>query len=167
VAPKPESFPRRNRLISVLSPGALVVEAAKRSGSLITARLAAEQGHKVFAISGSIHNPTAKGCHALIRQGANLVESADDLLEEIARQIELEASPASPPGEPAEPDLDKDYQRLLNSLGYDPIPVDEFVERSGLTVDAVSSMLLLLELKGLVAAATGGFYSRLTSEPTR
>lgn len=165
--PKPENFPRRNRLISGLSLGVLVVEAARRSGSLITARFAAEQGREVFAMPGSIHNPTAKGCHYLIRQGAKLVESAHDILEEIAGQIELNLPPAPPSGEPAEPELDKDYQRLLDSLGYDLTPVDEIVEHSGLTVDAVSSMLLLLELKGLVAAGTGGLYSRLTPGTTR
>lgn len=161
VPPRPEHFPRRNRLISGLSLGVLVVEAARHSGSLITARFAAEQGREVFAIPGSIHNPTVRGCHHLIRQGAKLVESADDILEEIARQIDLKALPATPAGEPAEIELDKEYQHLLDCLGYDPTPADEIVERSGLTVDIVSSMLLILELKGLVAAGVGGLYVRL------
>jgi len=153
-------------LISGLGLGVLVVEAARRSGSLITARLAAEQGREVFAIPGSIHSPNAKGCHYLIRQGAKLVESADDILEEIADQIDLKA-PSGPAGEPVEIALDKEHRLLLDCLGYDPTSVDELVERSGLTADTVSSMLLILELKGLVAAGSGGLYVRLTPGTTR
>jgi DNA processing protein len=165
--PKAEHFPRRNRLISGLSLGVLVVEAARRSGSLITARFAAEQGREVFAIPGSIQNPLAKGCHQLIRLGAKLVETADDILEEIAKQIELKRPSMPAAGEPAEIVLDKEYQLLLDYLGYDPTPVDELVERSGLTVDSVSSMLLILELKGLVAAGAGGLYVRLAPGNTQ
>jgi DNA processing protein len=166
VPPKAEHFPRRNRLISGLSLGVLVVEAARRSGSLITARCAAEQGREVFAIPGSIHNPAARGCHHLIRQGAKLVETADDILEEIANQIELPSRRAGPRSEPIGVELDDAYSDLLDSLGYDPIPVDEIIERSGLTADTVSSMLTILELKGLVAAA-GGLYMRLTPGMTQ
>lgn len=161
-----EHFPRRNRLISGLSLGTLVVEAAVQSGSLITARLAAEQGREVFAIPGSIHNPLAKGCHGLIRQGAKLVETAGDILEELGAlaqatleqetQVETEASVATV-------QLDPDYQRLLDALGSGPAPIDLLVERCGLTADAVSSMLLILELQGSVAVAPGGLYSRLNS----
>lgn len=164
--PRPENFPRRNRLISGLSLGVLVVEATRRSGSLITARCAAEQGREVFAIPGSIHNPAAKGCHHLIRQGAKLVESVDDILEEIAGQIELKSWLKAPTSEPVEIELDKQCRLLLDCLGYDPLPVDAVVERSGLTADTVSSMLLMLELKGLVAAF-GGLYTRLTPGTSR
>lgn len=165
IPPKAEHFPRRNRLISGLSLGVLVVEAARRSGSLITAGCAAEQGREVFAIPGSIHNPAAKGCHHLIRQGAKLVETADDILEEIARQIDP-CPPLKPHTEPAPIKLDKEYLALLDSLDYDPISIDEIIERCGLTADIVSSMLIVLELKGLVAAA-GGLYMRLTPGTTQ
>ncbi len=166
VRPTPENFPRRNRLISGLSLGVLVVEAARQSGSLITARLAAEQGREVFAIPGSIHNPLAKGCHQLIQSGAKLVESPEDILEELAELVELQASPAPAATEPAEVELDKAYRQLLDCLGFEPTSVDELVERSGLTADAVSSMLPLLELKGLIAAEFGGLYTRLTPGTT-
>jgi len=159
VAPRAEHFPRRNRLISGLSLGVLVVEAARRSGSLITAGYAAEQSREVFAIPGSIHNPVARGCHQLIRQGATLVESAYDILEEIASQIEPYSRP-NPHTEPAPVKLDKEDLALLDSLGYDPISMDELIERSGLTADKVSSMLIALELKGLIAAERG-LYMRL------
>jgi len=154
-------FPRRNRIISGLAIGTLVVEAARESGSLITARLAMEQGREVFAIPGSIHNPLARGCHRLIRDGAKLVETAADILEELGALARVASSP--PPAEPvpAPPALDGDYQRLLEQLGTEPAAVDSLVERCGLTAEAVSSMLLILELQGLVAAAPGGLYSRL------
>jgi DNA processing protein len=162
-----ENFPRRNRIISGLSMGTLVVEAAVRSGSLITARFAAEQGREVFAIPGSIHNPMARGCHSLIRQGAKLVETAADILEELGALVQLtlednvqnRREPSSAPAQ-----LDEDYRRLLEYLGHELVSVDSLVERCGLTAEAVSSMLLILELQGLVAAAPGGLYSRLKSE---
>ena len=147
-----------------------IVEAAVASGSLITARLAGEQGREVFAIPGSIHNPMARGCHQLIRQGAKLVEAAGDILEELAPQLRLELQPDSA-GEPAtaaapgEPD-DPEYRLLLNSMAFAPTSVDAIVERTGLTPDAVSSMLLMLELQGQVEAAPGGQYSRVNKRAT-
>lgn len=160
--PVAENFPRRNRIISGLALGTLVVEAAARSGSLITARYAAEQGREVFAIPGSIHNAMAKGCHRLIRQGAKLVETAADILEELgalAAAAAIEEGASSLPQRPVI-DMDEDYQRLLSHLGQEPVSVDLLVARSGLTAEAVSSMLLILELQGLVAAIPGGLYSR-------
>jgi DNA processing protein len=163
--PKAENFPRRNRLISGLSLGTLVIEAAIRSGSLITARMAMEQGREVFAIPGSIHNPLARGCHKLIREGAKLVETATDILEELGalagvqQPIVENTSPAT--SEPQE--LDKDYQCLLENLGYDPIQIDVLIERCGLTADVVSSMLLLLELQGQVESLPGGRYVQIGS----
>lgn len=153
-----EHFPRRNRIISGLSLGTLVVEAALKSGSLITARLAAEQGREVFAIPGSIHNPLARGCHRLIREGAKLVEQARDILEE------LDLRPVGPPVAPDPPpdvELDAEYHHLLMCMGYDPVPIDTLVQRSGLTTEAVSSMLLVLELRNLVASLDGGRYERI------
>ena len=166
-----ENFPRRNRIISGLSVGTLVVEAAPRSGSLITARLTLEQGREVFAIPGSIHNPQARGCHGLIRQGAKLVESAQDIIEELGALLGgLEAAEfASETNQiPASQRLeDPDYQTLLTALGYDPVSIDELIARSGLTAEAVSSMLLLLELDGHVSSAPGGRYSRTDTQASR
>jgi len=161
-APRREHFPQRNRLISGLSLGTLVIEAAKRSGSLITARLAGEQGREVFAIPGSIHSPLARGCHQLIRQGARLVESVDDILNELAPLIDhvMQNNTASQSETPAA-DRDADYQSLLNVLGFDPANADELVEKSGLTIEQVSSMLLILELEGEVESLHGGRFSRL------
>jgi len=153
--PRAGNFPRRNRIISGLSLGTLVVEAAVRSGSLITARVAVEQGREVFAIPGSIHNPLARGCHQLIRDGAKLVETAADILEELAPQLQTALAETAPPA--ADPELDETHHQLLAAVGYEPTPVDRLVERSGLTAEAVSSMLLLLELKGYVASAAGGY----------
>ena len=157
-------FPRRNRIISGLSLGVLVVEAALGSGSLITARLAGEQGREVFAIPGSIHNPLARGCHQLIREGARLVERAQDLFEELAPQLQAclrpLATPEAPSAEPAPTSVDDDYGRLLDAMGYDPVSPDELVARTGLPPEAVSSMLLLLELEGRVSAVPGGRFVR-------
>ncbi|MCK9530291.1 MAG: DNA-processing protein DprA [Gammaproteobacteria bacterium] len=158
--PLPHHFPRRNRIISGLSAGTLVVEAALGSGSLITARTAVEQGREVFAIPGSIHNPLARGCHRLIREGAKLVETAADVLEELAPQ--LRAALAQPEAADRTPavELDPAACRLLESLDQAPTSVDLLVERSGLTAETVSSMLLVLELQGYVAAVNGGHYIR-------
>jgi DNA processing protein len=166
-----ENFPRRNRIISGLSLGTLVVEAAPQSGSLITARLAIEQGREVFAIPGSIHNPQARGCHALIRQGAKLVESAQDIIEELGAllgSLEAVAEPTATPAEPASNRLhDPDYRNLFDALGYDPVSIDELITRTGLTAETVSSMLLLLELEGHVSSAPGGRYSRTDTPASR
>jgi DNA processing protein len=161
--PLPANFPRRNRIISGLSVGTLVVEAAQRSGSLITARMAGEHGREVFAIPGSIHNPLARGCHALIRQGAKLVEHTSDVLEELAPLLAglnaaCEVNCNSHKNERSK--LDDEYHSLLDSMGFDPVAVDQLIERSGLTADVVSSMLLLLELEGYVSSAPGGRYCR-------
>ncbi|HXF07352.1 MAG TPA: DNA-processing protein DprA [Candidatus Acidoferrales bacterium] len=158
----PAHFPRRNRIISGLTLGTLVVEAALRSGSLITARLAAEQGREVFAIPGSIDNPLARGCHALIRQGAKLVESAADILEELPAQIttpRADQTGEAPPN--PGPSLDPETQTLLDALGHAPASLDELVERAGLTPQTLSSMLLSMELQGLVEILPGGRYGRL------
>jgi DNA processing protein len=165
--PLKQHFPRRNRIISGLSIGTLVVEAALQSGSLITARLAAEQGREVFAIPGSIHNPMARGCHRLIRQGAKLVETADDIFAELGALLHGLRSQAR--GEATEaaadsgPMLDKDYEILLDALGFAPAAIDTLVERTGLAADVVASMLLILELDGRVAQQAGGLYSRRLS----
>ncbi len=164
--PIPGNFPRRNRIISGMSLGTLVVEATQRSGSLITARLAGEQGREVFAIPGSIHNPQARGCHALIRQGAKLVETAADVLEElgpIAHSIPATTEESAAPD--AKSTLDADYQTLLDYLDFAPTSIDALVTRSGLTVETVSSMLLLLELQGYVSSAAGGLYTRAWPAP--
>jgi DNA processing protein len=153
--PLPGNFPRRNRIISGLSLGTLVVEAALRSGSLITARYAVEQGREVFAIPGSIHNPLARGCHQLIRQGAKLVEGARDILEELAPQLNAILAEPEPPEPSTGPD--GEHRMLLACMGDGTSSVDQLVERSGLTADAVSSMLLLLELQGYVVSTAGGY----------
>lgn len=161
--PDKSLFPQRNRLISGLSLGTLVIEAARRSGSLITARHAGEQGREVFALPGSIHNPLARGCHQLIRQGAKLVETADDIVVELAPLVShlLQSSLESTTKE-ARPGTDSAEYRLLgNCLGHDPVGIDELVENSGLTTEQVSSMLLLLELEGVVESLPGGRYSLL------
>ncbi len=166
-------FPRRNRLISGLASGVLVVEASVKSGSLITARLAGEQGRDVFAIPGSIHNPLARGCHRLIREGAKLVETGQDVLEELAptlrRQLEVttlamvgavdDNTTDSAAEEPA-PARDPDQQRILDLVGHDPQPAKTLIEASGLTADEVSSILLMLELAGDVSTLRGGLYVR-------
>ena len=166
-APSRALFPQRNRLISGLSLGTLVVEAARRSGSLITARLAAEQGREVFAIPGSIHNPLSRGCHQLIRQGAKLVEAADDIVAELAplaghllQNADESTSSDRPPADSVE--ADKEYVQLLEAIGHDPVRADELAERSGLTIDQVSSMLLILELEGKIERLSGGRYSILS-----
>jgi DNA processing protein len=159
--PLPENFPIRNRIISGLSLGALVVEAALQSGSLITARLASEQGREVFAIPGSIHSPQTRGCHALIRQGAKLVETAQDILEELGPLASLTRR-ATPENSDAVRPLDPSMHALLEHIGHDPVTVDMLIERSGLTAEAVSSMLLQMELNGLVSSCPGGKIQRIS-----
>jgi DNA processing protein len=148
------NFPRRNRLICGLSRGVLVVEAAVSSGSLITARLAAEQGRDVFAIPGSIHSPLAKGCHALIKQGAKLVESAQDVLEELG---ELSSRL---PQDSAVDDAAEEHP-LLEHLGFDPVDIDTLQQRSGLDAAAINSGLTDLELTGLIESLPGGRWQRI------
>ncbi|MFN0314385.1 MAG: DNA-processing protein DprA [Burkholderiales bacterium] len=149
------NFPRRNRILSGLSLGCLVVEAAIGSGSLITAQLAGEQGREVFAIPGSIHSPLSKGCHALIKQGAKLAETANDVLEELGWGT------SEPNGEGARrAPLSADDEALLMAVGFDPVDLDSLCDRSGLTVDKLSAQLLQLELAGLIVSLPGGFYQR-------
>lgn len=155
--PLAANFPRRNRLISGMSLGCLVVEASLQSGSLITARLALEQGREVFAIPGSIHAPQSKGCHALLKQGAKLVETAQDILEELKVPLPRSASAATPQGN-AQQDRPA---ALLEHLGFDPVDVDTLSARSGLTVSQLSAMLLSLELDGCICALPGGLYQRI------
>ncbi len=150
-APLPGHFPRRNRLISGLSRGVLVVEAAPDSGSLITARVATEQGREVFAIPGSIHSPLARGCHALIKQGAKLVESAADILDELAWQQRL--MPPILPETLSDP--------VLDALDGAPTTLDTLAQRTGLTLDALSAKLLALELDGHIASLPGGRYQKI------
>jgi DNA processing protein len=155
-------FPRRNRIISGLSLGTLVVEAALRSGSLITARHAMEQGREVFAIPGSIHNPLARGCHSLIRQGAKLVETAGDILEELAPHLNLPEQPRKPDKSQhteTQPhtELDPDHQKLLKCLDFEPRPIDSIVTCSGFSAAEVASMLLILELEGSIVCKSGRY----------
>ena len=147
------NFPRRNRLISGMACGVLVVEAATESGSLITARLAGEQGREVLAIPGSIHSPQSRGCHQLIKQGAKLVESAQDVLEELRLSVPLKAVP--PSSDNSAPN------QLLAMMGFDPCGIDELAARTGLTADALSVMLLHLELDGRIASLPGNLYQQL------
>jgi DNA processing protein len=158
-------FPRRNRIISGLCLGVLVVEAATYSGSLSTARLAREQGREVFAIPGSIHNPLARGCNALIRAGATLVESGPEVLQELKFNLNNQSLTWGTGGGrpvPAAPQsLDKDFKILLDALGFEATSVDELVGRTGLPSQSVASMLLILELEGSVGTQAGGRYLRL------
>ena len=170
-AGKPEHFPRRNRIIAGLSLGTLVIEAGLKSGSLITARLAAEQGREVFALPGSIHNPLARGCHRLIRDGATLVESADEVLDQLRAigakladhlRVRLAApdlieSPVRAPASPTR--ADPEHRRLRAALDHAPAALDELATRSGLSIAALSSLLLVLELDGVVVADGSGRYA--------
>lgn len=163
------NFPRRNRIISGLSRGVLVVEAALRSGSLITARLAGEQGREVFAIPGSIHSPLSKGCHSLIKQGAKLVDDARDIIEELgapqggaaqaATQTATQTLEEAADG--GSDELPEAHADLLRHLAYDPVTIDALAERSGLTIDALSAMLLQLELDGRISQLPGGKVQRI------
>jgi len=159
--PAGPNFPRRNRLISGLARGCLVVEAALASGSLITARSAADQGREVFAMPGSVHSPLAKGCHALIKSGAKLVESADDVLAELSG-FRATGYASTTKEAPAAPEAG-----LLAHMGHDPVDVDALCSRAGLSADQVSSELLRLELAGRVAALPGGLYQRLEKAERR
>ena len=154
--PLPPHFPRRNRLIAGLARGCLVVEAALKSGSLITARLASEAGREVFAIPGSIHSPQSRGCHALIRQGAKLVESAADVLEELPLKHGVSAGAAAAPEDLGSPQL----KRLLGLMGYEPVTLEELLNRGAGTSAEVSAWLLDLELAGQVARLAGQLFQR-------
>lgn len=153
--PIASNFPKRNRIISGLSRGTLVVEAALASGSLITARTATEQGREVFAIPGSIHNPLARGCHALIRQGAKLVERAEDILEEFSGHLPV---PSSPPV--ATPEAQAPASALLEALGHDPVSLDSLTARTGYSTAELQAQLLELELDGWVQRLPGGLFQR-------
>ena len=171
VSPLARNFPRRNRIISGISLGTLIVEAALKSGSLISARYASEQGREVFAIPGSIHNPLARGCHQLIRQGAKLTETAEHILEELAPQLEhLLLKPSSLSNNYENKSVQNNsYQALpnadqrlvLETMGYDPLSIDQLVIQTGLTPEALSSILLILELNGFIAASGRGSYTRI------
>ncbi len=153
------NFPRRNRLIAGLSQGVLVVEAALQSGSLITARMASEQGKDVFAIPGSIHAPQSRGCHWLLKQGAKLVETGQDVLEELRLPWAGEASPALPNvDKAAQP---QDVHPLLAQLGFDPVGLDALVDRTGIDIASLQVQLLELELEGFVARMPGGRFQRI------
>jgi DNA processing protein len=157
-----KNFPRRNRIISGMCHACLVVEATLHSGSLITARLALEQGREVMAIPGSIHSPLSKGCHALIKQGAKLVESIQDILDELNyRPASPQFARDNPHNEALASDCFDDDCGLLMYLGYDATDIDTLCTRSGLTAEAVSAMLLALELEGKVGSLPGGRYQRI------
>jgi DNA processing protein len=168
--PEKKNFPRRNRIISGLSAGTLVVEAALRSGSWITARHAGEQGREVFAIPGSIHNPLARGCHKLIKEGAKLVETAEDILGELKMDLtpalikkrgenSKDYVPSKGEGKimPTKENLDADAVKLLSSVGFEATAIDTLVVRTDFSPEVVSSMLLILELGGLVKRVPGGY----------
>jgi DNA processing protein len=156
--PLPAYFPQRNRIIAGLARGTLVVEAALRSGSLITARLAAEAGREVFAVPGSIHAPLSRGCHALIQQGAKLVLGVDDILDELRPVGRARpATAAAPEQAPEAPD-----DPLLAALGFDPVGVDEIAARTGLDAATLAARLLDLELDGRIARLPGGLFQRLS-----
>lgn len=181
--PLPHNFPKRNRIIAGLSHGVLVVEAALKSGSLITARLASEQGKEVFAIPGSIHSPLARGCHALIKQGAKLVESAQDIVEELhhitqALPIATSATTgvaqatshtaSTPLSQPAPPDTHEPLEQtssptfaLLTALGHDPVGLDALLERTGMDAATAQAQLLELELTGHIVRLPGGLFQRM------
>ena len=171
--PKRRHFPSRNRIISGLSLAVLVIEAGLNSGTLITARKAAEQGRDVFALPGSLHNPMAKGCHRLIREGARLVETTANILQELgplAAELQLEIrqqlkqiNQISNQATGLNQDLlkDPDYKLVWKNLGFDPIPIDSIIEQTGLNANEISSMLLMMELKGMVRKHASGRYFRV------
>lgn len=157
IGPLAHNFPRRNRLIAGLAQGVLVVEAALKSGSLITARLATDCGREVFAIPGSIHSPVARGCHQLIRDGAKLVETAVDILDE----LRLAPREAAPQLAPAPVDAEGDEALVICAMGHDPVDMDALVQRTNLTAEALYAILLALELDGRVSRLPGGRLQRL------
>jgi len=171
--PRRQNFPSRNRIISGLSLAVLVIEAGLNSGTLITARKAAEQGRDVFALPGSLNNPMAKGCHRLIREGARLVETTANIMEElgpvatelqmeIRQRLDLVDGPSEEPTKLKESLLDdSDYRKLWEIMGYDPKPLDVIIEQSGLKAREISSMLLMMELKGMVKKHAAGLYVRI------
>ncbi|MGH8136526.1 MAG: DNA-processing protein DprA, partial [Steroidobacteraceae bacterium] len=170
-APVAANFPRRNRLMSGLARGVLVVEAAQRSGSLITARLAGEQGREVMATPGSIHNALARGCHRLIKDGAALVESPEDVLatigfRDLAATRLAGAEPAVLVRNPG-CGLDSAEEILLNALGFEPADLDKLVKRTGFPAHAVASMLQMLELEGRIESQAGGRYGRIPQRQAR
>jgi len=155
-------FPRRNRIISGLSLGVLVVEAGMRSGSLITARYAGNYGRETFAVPGSIHNPLSKGCHQLIRDGARLVESAQDIMGELGALAGAMESGSNHVATHTKSivETDPDYGKLIEAMGFDPVSVNQLSDRCGLTAEQLSSMLLILELEGRVSAVPGGYFQQ-------
>lgn len=167
-APQATHFPQRNRVISGLAFGTLVVEAALRSGSLITARLAAEQGRSVYAIPGSILSRVSRGCHRLIKEGAQLVETPDEILDDLADWLGVPTTqrPALPVTQPPER-LDPEQQKILDAMGFDPVTLETLIQRTGLTIDAISAMLVIMELNGRVAALSHGRYQRLDAGRTK
>ncbi len=174
--PKRQHFPSRNRIISGLSLAVLVIEAGLNSGTLITARKAAEQGRDVFALPGSLHNPMAKGCHRLIREGARLIETTSDIMQELGpmaaelhmeinQQLDLLSKPKNEPDKQPtslQQNLldDAEYKLVWEILGFDPKPMDIIIEQTGLKASAISSMLLMMELKGMVKRHSSGLYLR-------
>ena len=165
---KPQNFPKRNRIISGLSLGCLVVEANIQSGSQITARMAAEQGREIFAIPGSIHSPMSKGCHQLIKQGAKLVDCLQDITEELKIQSRVDATASTATARHTHEHQKTDNtsaspteRLLLDAMGFDPAPLERLVTLTGLTVAEVSSMLMLLELEGKVTSLSGGQYQKI------
>jgi len=170
--PRRQHFPSRNRIISGLSLGVLVIEAGLNSGTLITARKAAEQGRDVFALPGSLHNPMSKGCHRLIREGARLVETTSDIMQElgpvaaelqmeIRKQLDqLEKTPQKQTASRQTLLDDADYSNVWEVLAYDPKPMDVIIQQTGLSASEISSMLLMMELKGMVKKQANGHYLR-------
>ena len=156
--PQPQNFPRRNRIISGLALGTLVVEAARDSGSLITAERAAHQGREVFAVPGSIRSPLSWGCHQLLREGAHLVAGPSDVLAGLKFNHTFQPLVSVGQGVP----LDKEYEMLLDALGFEPATIDTLMARSGLSGESIASMLLILELEGRIAPYPGGLYGRLS-----
>jgi DNA processing protein len=159
--PLAANFPRRNRIIAALSLGTVVVEAALKSGSLITARQALEQGKEVFAIPGSIHSPQSRGCHALLKQGAKLVETAQDVLEELPLARQGRGVPTESAADSTEPAAPEDA--LLSALGFDPVSLDALVARTGIAASVLQARLLELELQGDVARLPGGLFQRMAA----
>ncbi len=159
--PLAENFPRRNRIISGLSVGTLIVEANQRSGSLITARLAAEQGREVFALPGSIHNPLAKGCHELIKQGAKLVETSQDILEEVESLVNFNVLSKKQPTCAKNIDLDEESGTLLSCVDTNITTIDQIVRRSALHIEVVAAKLTQMELQGLVKSVAGGYVATM------